>query len=170
MGSVNKIIILLFVAAIAQDTNAQLRPSAGSSTSATITSMLSPEQPLVLELEDITISTQSDGTITIEPGGQVTTSGGVTIVTEKDMAPLAVTLSGSGNYVYSITLPEIVNIPGDETGELTISNFTSNASNPGQLSSGATPVMLGATIHVPKAEEEGVFQADADIEVGVNFN
>jgi len=98
------------------------------------------------------------------------TSGGVQLGGDGDQSSLLINVSGSGDYVYSVALPDTITIPDDESGQMTITNFTSDPPNTGQLSSGNQSVQLGATINLPKAEEEGSFLMEAEFEVGVSFN
>lgn len=113
----------------------------------------------------------SVGTVVLTPQSTRTSTGGVTLpTTAGTVTAAAFTVTGSGSYTYSITLPNSVTITsGGDT--MIVDTFTSTPSAAdGQLSSGTQDITVGATLNLVASQGAGTYLSATPFAVTVNYN
>lgn len=104
------------------------------------------------------------GTVVLAPTSAAgrSTTGGVTIAAANGgSSPTAAkfTVSGQGNYAYTITLPSSASLTGPGTA-MTVNAFTSSIGTDltlGALTGGTQIVYVGATLNVAATQTEGAY-------------
>ena len=106
------------------------------------------------------------------PAGTRTTTGSVSLpATTGSPTAASFTVSGQGNYTYSITLPSVAtDIDDNASHTMQVDNFTSNPATTGTLSSGTQTLTVGATLNVGAGQATGTYTSDVPFSVIVNYN
>ncbi len=148
--------------------------SATANISVTISTPISVSKSVSMAFPNIQVSPTKGGSIVLDPNGNQSTSGGVSVnngTGGNSGVPASFTVSGQGGYTYSINLPQTpVSMDDESSNLLNITNFTSSPPVTGETQSGTQTINVGATLNVDKAEEPGDFEAEIPFDVQVNYN
>lgn len=173
MKKANKIVtlaILLFLG-FAGSSFAQI--AANASVSVTLVTPISISKTTDMNFGNVAVSASLAGTVVLPTSGPRTTggAGGVTLPANTGtVSAAAFTVSGQGNYTYTITLPSSVTIT-DGTHNMTVNAFTSNPATTGTLSAGGSQTLLvGATLNVTAGQAAGTYTNATGVSVTVNYN
>ena len=152
--------------------NAQQTSSATATASATIITPISIVKTVDLNFGNVTVSASAGGTVVMAPAGTRTTTGSVSLpATTGSPTAASFTVSGQGNYTYSITLPSVAtDIDDNASHTMQVDNFTSNPATTGTLSSGTQTLTVGATLNVGAGQATGTYTSDVPFSVIVNYN
>lgn len=123
-----------------------------------------------LNFGSVTPSASVDGTMVLEPGGVVYTTGGVTSRTGSGYAPATYTISGVPAASFNVTItPAVVTLSGPR-GTLTVGNFALNQPTPIVLngSNGLATLAVGATLFVNAGQLPGNYTGTFDVTVAYN--
>ena len=165
-------LFLIIVLGFSMNTFAQA--SENATASATIVAPITIVKVTDMNFGDVAVQTGTGGTVVLAPGGDRTTggAGGVTLPVSGATAITAAsfTVGGEGAYTYAITLPPgTVTIVSGEN-DMDVTDFTSDPSGTGTLSSGSQTLNVGATLNVVAGQAAGVYTLADGIEVTVNYN
>jgi hypothetical protein len=157
--------------ALAQGTQPATASSA-SSTTIVAPIAISNSVPLVFG----SFASNDAGTLVLSPAGAQTSTGGVKLNTAAG-APTAAsfTVTGEGNYGYTITLPT-TSLTLTTTAEGTVQTMdvdtfvSSIADEAGTLSDGTETFTVGATLNVVAAQAVGLYESTTPFDVTVNYN
>jgi len=150
---------------------AQQTASATATASATIITPISISKTADMNFGNIAVSASAGGTVVLAPAGTRTITGSVTLpATTGSPAAAAFTVTGQGNYTYSITLPSSATLTDGASHNMTVATFTSNPSSTGTLSSGTQNISVGATLTVAAAQTPGTYTTSTPFTVTVNYN
>lgn len=150
-------------------TSASAQATATATASATIVTPISIAKNTDMNFGNIATD-GSVGTVVLSPASGRTPSGGVTLpATAGTVTAASFTVSGSGSYAYSITLPSSVIITSG-SDQMTVDNFTSTPSANGQLTSGEQIINIGATLNLVASQAEGTYISGTPFAVTVNYN
>jgi hypothetical protein len=152
--------------------NAQQTSTATATASATIITPISITKTQDLNFGNVAVSASAGGTVVMAPAGTRSTTGSVSLpATTGSPAAAQFTVSGQGNYTYSITLPSTsTEIDDNASHTMQVDNFTSNPATTGTLSSGTQTLTVGATLNVGAAQATGTYTSDVPFQVTVNYN
>jgi hypothetical protein len=116
-------------------------------------------------------TTAASGTVVLGPDGTRTPSGSVTLPAMAGTVTAATfTVTGAGNYTYTITLPAAPITLAGATAGVTVGSFVSNPSTTGKLVAGTQTVNVGATLNIPVSTAAGTYTNAAGLSVSVNYN
>ena len=113
------------------------------------------------------------GTVVLTPAGGRTATGGVTLpASAGTVAAASFSVSGTGSYTYSITLPgtNLVLTRNTGTETMNVNAFTSAPSGTGALTAGAQTLTVGATLNVAGSQVAGTYVSGTPFTVTVNYN
>ena len=152
--------------------NAQQNSTATATASATIITPISIAKTVDLNFGNVAVSASAGGTVIMAPAGTRTTSGSVSLpATTGSPTAASFTVTGQGNYTYSITLPSTATTIDDNASHtMTVDNFTSTPATTGTLSSGSQTLTVGATLNVGAGQATGTYTSDIPFNVTVNYN
>jgi hypothetical protein len=171
---INKMKKLLVIATLvlgASAVKAQQTASATATASATIITPISISKTADMNFGNIAVSSSAGGTVVLAPAGTRTTTGSVSLpATAGSPVAAAFTVTGQGNYTYSITLPSSATLSDGASHTMTVNTFTSNPSSTGTLSSGTQNISVGATLTVAAAQTPGTYTTSTPFTVTVNYN
>ncbi|HJU83279.1 MAG TPA: DUF4402 domain-containing protein [Holophagaceae bacterium] len=112
------------------------------------------------------VSGATAGTVTVSPGGAVSSAGGVTLFGGAATACI-LTVAGTANRSYSVTLPAngSVTLSGPGTA-MPVNGFLSNPSGSGNLGAGGSQALrIGATLSVAANQADGTYTGAFDVTV-----
>ena len=124
-----------------------------------------------LDFGNIAVGTTA-GTVAMTPQGQRTATGGITLPsTSGSPSAASFTVSGQGNYTFTITLPQNPYVIQDGSNNtMTIDNFISDPATTGTLVNGTRVVNVGATLNATANQPVGFYTATTGFEVKVEYN
>jgi hypothetical protein len=111
------------------------------------------------------------GTISINPAGSRSASGGVALISSGTSNAAQFTVSGDVNLAYSLMLPGngSVALTNGSGQSMSVTNFTGNPTGTGQLSGvGKQYVTVGATLNVGPNQVPGSYSGTFDLIVDYN--
>jgi hypothetical protein len=164
--------IFFFLSGISSLTYSQVTLSA--SATATIVNPIDMSKVDDLNFGNLAVTT-TPGTVTLDPSGARTITGGVTLPSNSGtVTPAEFIVTGVPLYTYSITLPSsaiLVNTVGSGGETLLVDTFTSNPEPTGQLGpNGSQTLNVGATVHLSAYQVYGVYVSVPSFNVTVNYN
>jgi hypothetical protein len=172
--TINKMKKLLVIAVLAlgfTSAKAQQTSNATADASATIITPISISKTADMNFGNIAVSASAGGTVILAPAGTRTTTGNVTLpATTGSPAAAAFTVTGQGNYTYSITLPSSATLSDGQSHTMSVGSFTSTPSSTGTLSSGTQNITVGATLTVAAGQATGTYTTSSPFTVTVNYN
>ena len=138
---------------------------------ATIVTPISIAKTADMSFGNIAVSATSGGTVVLATAGTRSSTSGVTLpATAGTVSAAAFTVTGTGSFTYTITLPSSVTLTHTNgTDQMTASSFTSNPSGTGALTSGTQSIAVGATLTVAAGQASGVYTS-GNFNVTVNYN
>jgi len=115
------------------------------------------------------VASASSGTITLSPGGVVSTGGGVTEISGGDVSAAAFSVAGETGQSYQITLPsaDVILTGTAAENSLTLNTFTSNPTDTGVIGTDGT-VSVGGTLTVPANSQADTYTGTFDVTVNYN--
>ena len=123
-----------------------------------------------LNFGSVAPSASTNGTMVLDHGGGVYTSGGVTSLPNSGYSPAAYTISGVPAASFSVTIaPTIVTLSGPR-GTLTVGAFVRSGPTPISLdsSTGLASFTVGATLYVNAGQLPGNYTGTFDVTVAYN--
>lgn len=120
---------------------------------------------------NLAVQAATGGTVVLAPAGTRSRTGGVSLpATTGSVTAASFTVTGNGNYGYSITLPTTLTLTHSGGIESMVAdNFTSTPSGNGTLSSGTQNISVGATLNVNSGQLAGAYTS-GNFDVTVNYN
>ena len=116
-------------------------------------------------------TTTASGTVVLSTDGTRTPNGGVTLPASTGTVTAAsFTVTGSGSYTYTISLPSSPIVLNGTTNGVTVGAFVSNPAPTGTLSTGAQTVNVGATLNIPASTAADTYKNTSGLHVTVNYN
>jgi uncharacterized protein DUF4402 len=114
------------------------------------------------------VSTGTPGSVTVDPAGTRTASGGVALGNTAGVGAAMFRVTGEPNAGYSITLPSSTTFVSSGRS-MTIDRFTSSPKESGNLGpGGAQWITVGGTLHVGPSQPMAAY--DSTVEVTVAYN
>ena len=114
------------------------------------------------------VSSGAPGTVTVDPTGNRTASGGAVLGSAAGVGPAMFRVTGEPNASYSITLPSSATF-GSSHRSMTVDRFTSSPRGSGNLGPGGSQwLALGGTLHVGPSQSTASY--DGTVEVTVAYN
>lgn len=159
----------IMLAGIATGVHAQ--ETASATATATIVTPISIVKDVDMNFGNVAVQSTTGGTVVLTPAGGRTKTGGVTLpATPGTVSAASFTVSGTGNYTYTITLPSTAHQISSGANHMNVTVFTSNPSGAnGQLTAGEQTLNVGATLTVAAAQPSGVYVSDTPFDVTVNY-
>ena len=108
-----------------------------------------------------------EGTVTIEPSGARSHSGGVTPSVVGDFKSATYAATGEQNATYNITLPESV-IISSGTNSMTVEEFISTPANGTFGEDGTQEIKVGATLNVAGGQLTGNYTGTYNVTIAYN--
>ena len=169
MKNITKILALAFVAFVFS-TSVNAQSTASATASATIISPITITKTVDLDFGNVAASALA-GTVTIDPAGNRSTTGGVSLpVIPGTVTAASFNVAGQANYTYAITLPASVTITNG-TDNMTVNGFTSTPTPTGTLDVTGNEVLnVGATLNVGASQAAGLYTTTTPFDVTVNYN
>jgi len=146
--------------------------TATATATATIVTPISITKTVDMNFGNVAVQASTGGTVVLVPAGTRTATGGVTLpAVAGTVTAAAFTVSGQGNYTYSITLPSTDLTITSGSNTMAVNVFTSSPSPIGTLSAGGTQTLtVGATLNVAAAQPAGTYISGTPFNVTVNYN
>ena len=167
MKSMTKYFALLL---IGFPVNACAQTSATASTTVTIVTPIGITKSVDMVFGNIATTTAS-GTVVLGTDGTRTPSGGVTLPSAAGTVTAAsFSVTGSGSYTYTISLPSSPIVLSGATDGVTVGAFVSNPAPTGTLSAGTQTVNVGATLIIPASTAADMYKNTSGLRVTVNYN
>jgi hypothetical protein len=166
----HKFLLTTFMlAGIATSLHAQ--ETASATATATIVTPISIVKDVDMNFGNVAVRSTAGGTVVLTPAGVRTKTGGVTLpLTTGTVSAASFTVSGTGAYTYTITLPSTALTITSGANTMTVTAFTSTPSGTGQLTAGEQTLNVGATLNVATAQPAGVYVSATPFDVTVNYN
>jgi len=166
----HKFLLTTFMlAGIATGLHAQ--ETASATATATIVTPISIVKDVDMNFGNVAVRSTAGGTVVLSPAGVRTKTGGVTLpLTTGTVSAASFTVSGTGAYTYTITLPSTALTITSGANTMTVTAFTSTPSGTGQLTAGEQTLNVGATLNVATAQPSGVYVSATPFDVTVNYN
>lgn len=123
-----------------------------------------------LNFGSVTPSASTNGTMVLEPGGGVYTTGGVTSRPGSGYVPATYTISGVPAASFTVTIaPALVTLSGPR-GTMTVGDFVLNQPTPIVINSsnGLATLSVGATLFVTAGQLPGNYTGTFDVTVAYN--
>jgi hypothetical protein len=160
----------LLLAGIATSTQAQ--ETANATATATIVTPIGITRVLHMNFGNVAVQSTTGGTVVLSPASGRTKTGGVTLpATAGTVTAASFTVTGTGTYAYTVTLPSTDHTISDGTNNMIVNTFTSNPSGAnGALTAGTQTLLVGATLNVGAAQPAGVYVSVTPFDVTVNYN
>lgn len=152
--------------------SASAQETASATATATIVTPISITKDVDMNFGNVAVQSTAGGTVVLSPAGGRTKTGGVTLPTTAGTVTAAsFTVSGTGNYAYTITLPSLAHTISSGANTMTVTDFVSTPSGAnGALTAGEQILNVGATLNVGAAQPSGVYVSDTPFDVTVNYN
>jgi len=167
MKDVTKFFTLLLIGFPA---NAFAQTTAAASTTVTIVTPIGITKSVDMVFGNIAITTAS-GTVVLGTDGTRTPNGSVTLPSAAGtVTPASFSVTGSGSYTYTISLPSSPIVLSGTTGGVTVSAFVSNPASTGALTAGTQTVHVGATLNIPASTAADTYKNISGLHVTVNYN
>jgi len=168
-----KKIVIMGAALIGFTTAANAQATASATATAVILSPITITKTVDMHFGNVAVAA-TGGTVVLDPQGNRTTTGGVTLpAVAGTPAAASFIVSGEPNYTYDIFLPTTPLTITSGANSMTVDNFTSNPATTGTLSAG-TPgsqqLDVGATLNVNAAQASGTYVSPTPFDVTVNYN
>jgi hypothetical protein len=145
--------------------------TASAYASATIVTPISITPANDLDFGNIAVPPSIGGTVVIRPNGSRSATGGVVLPANSgNPAAAEFNIEGEEGFVYDIILPEGPLTLSSGSGTMTITGFTSDPVNTGQLSSGGQLLHIGATLYVSPAQPVGTYISATPFSITMNYN
>ncbi|PUZ22822.1 hypothetical protein DCC81_20585 [Chitinophaga parva] len=162
--------ITLVFAAITTSVSAQ--ETASATATATIVTPISIVKDVDMNFGNVAVQSTAGGTVVLTPAGVRTATGGVTLPSTATgtITAASFTVTGTGNYTYSITLPSTALTITSGANTMTVTNFTSDPLGVGTLAAGTQTLNVGATLNVSAAQAAGTYVSATPFDVTVNYN
>jgi len=167
-----KRIVLLALVAIGFATGANAQATATATATAIIITPITITKQVDMHFGNVAV-TSTSGSVTMDPAGNRTPNGGVTLpVVNGPVAAASFDITGEPNYTYAITLPSAATTLTNATAQtMTVDQFTSSPTPTGTLSAAGTEtVTVGATLNVAAAQAAGTYVSGTPFDVTVNYN
>jgi hypothetical protein len=143
---------------------------AAASTTVTIVTPIGITKSVDMVFGNIATTTAS-GTVVLGTDGTRTPNGGVTLPgTAGTVTPASFSVTGSGSYTYTISLPSSPIVLSGTTGGVTVGAFVSNPAATGALTAGSQTVHVGATLNIPASTAADTYKNTSGLHVTVNYN
>ena len=114
------------------------------------------------------VSTGTPGTVTVDPSGRRTASGGIALGNAAGVGAATFRVTGEPDSTYSITLPSSTTFISAGRS-MTIDRFTSSPKDSGNLGPGGSQwITVGGTLHVGPSQTAASY--DGTVEVSVAYN
>jgi hypothetical protein len=166
----NLIILIALLLVVGFSTNAFAQATATASTTATIVTPIGISKAVDMNFGNIATN-GAVGTVVLSTSGTRTPSGGVTLpATAGTVTAASFSVTGSGTYTYTISLPASPITLAGTTAGVTAGTFVSNPAATGALTAGAQTVLVGATLNLPVSVVAGSYTNAAGLTVTVNYN
>ena len=144
--------------------------TAAASTAVTIVTPIGITKSVDMVFGNIAITTAS-GTVVLGTDGTRTPNGSVTLPSAAGtVTPASFSVTGSGSYTYTISLPSSPIVLSGTTGGVTVGAFVSNPASTGTLSTGTQTVNVGATLSIPASTAADTYKNTSGLHVTVNYN
>ena len=167
MKNITKYFALLLIGFPA---NAFAQSTAVASTTVTIVTPIGITKSVDMVFGNIATTTAS-GTVVLGTDGTRTPIGGVTLPNSAGTVTAAsFSVTGSGSYTYTISLPSSPLVLSGTTGGVTVSAFVSNPASTGTLSTGTQTIKIGATLNIPASTAADTYKNNSGLQVTVNYN
>ena len=152
-------------------TTAFAQSTASAIATANVVTPISISKNADMAFGNLAVQAATGGTVVLAPAGTRSRTNGVSLpATTGTVSAASFTVTGNGNYGYSITLPGSVTLNHSGGVEsMVASSFTSNPSGTGTLSSGTQNISVGATLTVAAGQLAGVYTS-GNFDVTVNYN
>ena len=149
---------------------AYTQSTATANTSVTIVTPIGITKSVDMVFGNIATTTAS-GTVVLGTDGTRTPNGGVTLPNAAGtVTPASFSVTGSGSYTYTISLPSSPIVLSGTTGGVTVSAFVSNPASTGALTAGTQTVHVGATLNIPASTAADTYKNISGLHVTVNYN
>ena len=153
-------------------THASAQEVASATATATIVTPISITKDVDMNFGNVAVRSTAGGTVVLSPAGLRTATGGVTLpAANGTVSAASFTVSGTGSYHYTITLPVSAITISSGANTMTVTTFTSTPSGVGGvLTAGEQTLNVGATLNIGAAQPSGVYVSDTPFDVTVNYN
>lgn len=153
-------------------THASAQEVASATATATIVTPISIVKDVDMNFGNVAVRSTAGGTVVLSPAGGRTATGGVTLPsTNGTVSAASFTVSGTGSYHYTITLPVSAITISSGANTMTVTTFTSTPTGAGGvLTAGEQTLNVGATLNIGAAQPSGVYVSDTPFDVTVNYN
>jgi Domain of unknown function (DUF4402) len=175
-----KIVAVLVFTILAVSTSfGQAAVTATANASAHIITPITITAPVDLVFGTVAVNASSGGTVVIDVDGGRTSTGGITLPNFDKGTPTAAkfTVSGEGNYTYSIQIPTTLILTKSAGVTMTVDHFVSTpitdqetGMGTGTLSSGTQDIYIGATLNVAAGQTSGTYSNTTGLIVTVDYN
>ena len=116
-------------------------------------------------------TTTASGTVVLGTDGTRTPIGGVTLPNSAGTVTAAsFSVTGSGSYTYTISLPSSPIVLSGATAGVTVGGFVSNPASTGALSTGTQTINVGATLNIPASTAADTYKNTSGLHITVNYN
>ena len=153
-------------------TNAYAQATAAATATANVVTPISITKNADMNFGNVAVQNTIAGTVVLTPASTRTRTGGVTLpATTGTVTAASFTVTGTGAYTYSISLPGsafITHSSGSPT--LFVGSFTSTPSGTGTLTGGTQTFTVGATLSVSAGAPAGIYTSTNPFNVTVNYN
>lgn len=110
-------------------------------------------------------SVTSPGSISIDPNGFTTTTGGIHFL-DANTANAQLKVEGCPEQKYQIGLPEVTSLRSKSSGKMRLDSFTSQPANIGELNAyGEQFFQVGGTLHASPDQQAGKYRGRFRVEV-----
>ena len=168
-----KKIIVMAAAFIGFTTAANAQATASATATAVIISPITITKNVDMHFGNVAVTSVA-GTVILDPQGNRTTTGGVTLpAIAGSPAAASFLVSGEANYTYDIFLPTTPLTITSGANSMTVDQFTSNPVLTGTLSAGTPGTQqldVGATLNVSAGQASGTYVSPTPFDVTVNYN
>lgn len=147
----------------------QTLDNATASATGTIVTPILVAKTVDLNFGNVAVNTTEAGTVVLTPAGTRTRTGGVTLpAVPGDVFAAKFTVTGTSGYAYTFTVPTTATIVSGAGPDMTVTDFTSNAT--GVITGGSIEVSVGATLNVAAGQTAGEYTSTTPFTVTVNYN
>jgi hypothetical protein len=169
MKKLTLLIAILVVVGFSTNAFAQAGATATATTTATIVTPIGISKTVDLAFGNVAVNAIA-GTVSLTPAGVRAATGGASLITTGTVTAASFSVTGSGTYGFSITLPAAAITLTSGANTVTVGTFTSTPSGSSALVAGAQTVLVGATLTLPASAPAGSYTNAAGLTVTVNYN
>lgn len=152
--------------------SAQQTVTATADVSTTIVAPLTLTKTIDLNFGNVSVSGSTAGTVVLSPAGVRSVTGGcqISTATPGTVTAAAFSVGGQSTYTYAITLPSTVTAITGSGTPINVDTYVSTPSGTGTLTTTASTINVGATLHVAAGQTVGLYTLAGGLSVSVNYN